>query len=151
MTHAGIRRALSVVFGIAAATMGVRAAQAASVAEIFQKYNLVGTFAWDCGKPASGANFYFVNRIVGANVQRDIMDGPSSRRYVTIIDNASEASSNQIAVSGTMDGNKPVTGAWRIEGARMVPMEATESGRKTVADGKIVASGNDVPWLNRCN
>jgi hypothetical protein len=54
-------------------------AHAASAPEIFQKHNLIGIFAWDCGKPASESNLYFVNRVLDASrIQRDQMSGPTS-------------------------------------------------------------------------
>ena len=68
-----------------AAISAVACAQAASVQEIFEKYNLVGIFAQDCTKPATvqsprnGApqNWWFVNRLIDANhAQRDFMEGP---------------------------------------------------------------------------
>ena len=156
MTIVGFGRArfaaLVIVATTGAVQTGALAQQAPSVPEVFQKYNLIGTFAWDCSKPASPNNLYFVNRVLGANhVQRDIMDGPSSSQHVTILSSAAETKPNEIAVSGTLDGSKPVTGVWRIEGVRMVPIEATESGRKIVADQKILATGSELPWLSKCD
>ena len=39
----------------AAAILVAPAAQAASVKEIFEEYNLLGIWAWDCSKPASNS------------------------------------------------------------------------------------------------
>ena len=48
-------------------------AQSGSVKVLFEKYNLLGTFAWDCARPASRENnLYYVNRLIDADhVQRD--------------------------------------------------------------------------------
>jgi hypothetical protein len=151
MTDVGYRRTRAVALAVAATALFASAAQAASAPEIFQKHNLIGIFAWDCGKPAAADNFYYVNRAIDANtVQRDIMDGPSSRRHVTIITSAADAAPNEIAVAGTLNGSTPVTAVWRIEGARMVLVDVTESGRKTIAARIFLATGRELPWLNRC-
>jgi hypothetical protein len=56
-----------------------------SVKAIFEKYNLLGTFAWDCSKPASKDNFYYVHRLLDADhVQRDQMSGPTQRDWLAV-------------------------------------------------------------------
>jgi hypothetical protein len=138
----------------AAAAMSVSVgvpAQAASIKEIFEKHNLLGTFAWDCTKPASADNnWYFVNRVMDADhVQRDFMTGPTTRAWFTILDKATEQNANDIYVSGTRDG-KPTDGVWRVEQNRMLQWDATQDGKKIIAAGKWVNSGKAMPWLNRC-
>src|SRR6266496_3071655 len=63
MTIVGFGRArfaaLVIVATTGAVQTGALAQQAPSVPEVFQKYNLIGTFAWDCSKPASPNNLYF--------------------------------------------------------------------------------------------
>src|ERR1043166_7437887 len=78
------------------------AAQTASVKTVFEKYNLLGTFAWDCSKPASRTNYYYVHRALdGGHVQRDLMSAPTTRDWVATLDKAAERASGEIAVSGT--------------------------------------------------
>jgi hypothetical protein len=127
------------------------ATQAASIKEIFEKHNLLGTYAWDCTKPASSDNnWYFVNRVIDADhVQRDFMSGPATRAWVTILDKAAELNANEISVSGTRDGQS-ADGVWRVEKNRMLQWQATQHGKRTVAEGKWVATGKDMAWLNRC-
>ena len=73
----------------------VAGAQAASVKETFESYNLLGTFAWDCGKPASKQNHFFVHRAIDANhVQRDMMDSPTARGFLVIVDKATPSKPN---------------------------------------------------------
>jgi hypothetical protein len=73
----------------AAAILVAPAAQAASVKEIFEKYNLLGYWAVDCSKPASNSNLFYVNRILGTDaVQRDGMVGEGKRSSLAIIDAA---------------------------------------------------------------
>jgi hypothetical protein len=46
--------------------------------DVFEKYACSG-YANDCTKPATRANFYFVNRLVDADhVQHDRMSGPQT-------------------------------------------------------------------------
>jgi hypothetical protein len=78
------------LFGTLAAIASVAsAAQAASVKEIFEKYGLLGNFAWDCSKPPSPDNWYYVNRLIDADhVQRHLMTGPTTRQWVAVFDKA---------------------------------------------------------------
>jgi hypothetical protein len=124
---------------------------AASVKEIFEKHNLLGTFAWDCTKPPSADNnWYFVNRSMDADhVQRDFMSSPTTRAWFLILDKAAETSANEISVSGTRDG-KPTESIWRTERNRMLQWDATQDGKKIITGGKWVTTGKDMPWLNRC-
>lgn len=125
-------------------------AHAASVKEVFEKHNLIGTFAWDCSKPASKNNWYFVNRVVDENhVQRDLMEGETSRTWFVVLDRAWELGANEVGMSGTRDGN-PVTGVWRTDGRSMVQWDATRSGRQEIKDGKAVNSGVAMPRLHKC-
>ena len=148
----GLARSIALEIAAAAVSiLAVSSAQAASIKEIFEKHNLFGTYAWDCTKPASADdNWYFVNRVMDADhVQRDFMSGPTTRAWVTVLDKAAELSANEISVSGTRDG-QPADGIWRIEKNRMLQWEATQHGKKIVAEGKWVATGKDMAWLNRC-
>ena len=80
------------------------AARADSPKQVFERYNQIGTFAWDCSKPASKDNPYYVNRVLGENVQRDQMSGPTTRDSVAIIEQASALGPNELSLSGTRDG-----------------------------------------------
>jgi hypothetical protein len=118
---------------------------------IFEKYNLLGTFAWDCRKPPShDSNWYFVNRLLDADhVQRDFMIGSTTRSWAAIIDQASESKANEIAWSSIRDGQRTV-GVWHVYGNRMLQWSATVNGKEIISNGKLVATGKDVPWLYRC-
>jgi PAN domain len=89
-------------------------AQAESVQAVLERNGLIGVFAWDCNRPAAKDNLYYVNRVIdAAHAQRDQMSGPADRDYAIILDKASAAGANDIAVSGTRDG-RPVSGVWRL-------------------------------------
>jgi len=70
-------RLLGTLAAIASIASG---AQAVSVKDIFEKYGLLGNFAWDCGKPSNPSNnWQYVNRLIDADrVQRDLMTGPTT-------------------------------------------------------------------------
>jgi TIR domain len=120
-----------------------------SVKTVFEKHNLLGTFAWDCGQPASKQNHYFVHRLLAADrVQRDMMEGPSTRGFVAVIDKAEGSKPNEITVSGTRDG-KPFSSVYRIEPNRMLVLETTVDGKVQVAGGRV-PNGGEIPWANRC-
>jgi hypothetical protein len=122
---------------------------AASVKEIFEKYGLLGTFAWDCGKPASRQNFYYVHRLIDTErVQRDAMEGPTTRTFVVVIEQAAELRPNEISVSGMRDG-KPFSSVYRAEPSRTRVLDATVDGKVEIAGGRFV-NGQEFPWANKC-
>ena len=136
---------------------GVASPAQNSVKAIFEKYDLLGTFAQDCSKPASRNNLYYVNRALDADhVQRDQMSGPTIRDWAYVIEKAAEVNANDISVSGTRDG-KPTDGIWRVERnaadsrLRMRIWQASWSGKKLVVEGKLPTSGRDAPTQDRCS
>jgi hypothetical protein len=127
------------------------AAQSGSARAVFEKYDLLGTFAWDCSKPASKENRYYINRALdNGQMQRDQMSGPAERDWVTIIDKASELRANEIAVSGLFNLQEPSEAIWRVERGRQLLVEATIGGKKTVTAGRILHSNVDSPWIIKC-
>lgn len=124
------------------------------VKEVFEKHKLLGIFAWDCGRPASKSNLYFVSRLLdGDRVQRERMSGPTNRDFVMFIDKASEVNPNEVLVSGMREG-KPQEILWRIErnadGVRMRGVEASWDGKKLISGEKMTDGGRETPWINRC-
>jgi hypothetical protein len=146
------------LFGMLTAIASVTsAAQAASVKEIFEKYGLLGNFAWDCSRPPSPDNWSYVNRLIDADhVQRDLMTGPTTRQWMAVFDKASELKPNEVMVSGRITGrlegktveNEPVDGVWRIERNRMQQWASTFQGRPLIVNGRL--SGREVPWSTKC-
>jgi hypothetical protein len=135
-----------------AAGAGLSAAHAQSgVQSVLEKYGLIGIFARDCSKAASKDNAYFVNRAIDADhVQRDQMSGPTTRDSVAIIDKASPLGPNELAVSGTRDG-QPAEAIWRVENNRQIGMEVTIGGQKVISGGRFVRDGRDAGWLVKCD
>jgi len=128
--------------------------RAETLKEVFEKHNLLGTFAVDCTKFASKANPYFVNRLIDADhVRRDQMSGPTIPDVVIMVGKISEVRPNELEWSGTRDG-KPIDGVWRIErkgdSMRAQGIEASWDGKKLISGGKWANGGGEVPWLVRC-
>ena len=150
--------ALQTVVAVLTILAAVRA-QAASVKEIFEKYNLVGIFAQDCTKPPTvqtprngvAQNWWFVNRLIDPDhAQRDFMEGPTTRTFVILIDKAVELKTGEIRVTGMRDGTIAVDNVWHIEPNRTRTWQGVGDTKGQVADGKYVRTGNDTPWLTRC-
>jgi hypothetical protein len=128
-------------------------AQSDSVKTVFENYNLLGTFASDCSKPASGDNFYYVHRLIDpSNAQRDRMSGATSRDYAYVIDQASGSGPNQVSVGGMRaEGNRkgePLVEVWRVEPNRIMTVEQTIAGAAVISNGQF--NGQPVRWYNRC-
>jgi hypothetical protein len=133
--------------------------QSGSVRAIFEKYNLFGTYARDCSQPPSRNNVYYVNRPLDAErIQRDQMEGPTTRTWFVVYDQARETGPGEVWVSGRFTGsglgrnldNEPASGTFRVEPNRMLQWEGQLAGQPLIANGKLLANGSMRPWLNKC-
>lgn len=123
--------------------------RAPTVGETFEKHNLLGTFALDCGKPVSRENRYYVHRLLDAGrVQREMMSGPATRDFLVIFERGSELRPNQIALAGSRDGQL-VESIYLVEPSRARVLESTVAGRKEITGGRFVGGG-ETPWMNKC-
>jgi hypothetical protein len=141
------------MFAMAAAValLAASSTQAASVKEIFEKYNLVGIFAWDCTRPPTKDNLYFVNRMLDeGHVQLDEMSGPTARDWATIFDKAVELTQDEISISGDRNGVRSES-VWRLQENRARGVESTLGDKKLIAGGKFINNGQATPWLSKCN
>jgi hypothetical protein len=126
------------------------ASEPGAVKALFEKHNLIGTFAWNCDRPAGVDNQYFVNKLQDPDhVMREHSFGPGKATIKTVIDGIAELGPNEITVSGTT-GAQPVQGVWRVEPKRMQQLDSIYNGRCLISDGKDVGTGRPMPWLNRC-
>lgn len=153
---------ISIGLGMAAAvSTGVPIAFGqTSVKAIFEKYNLLGTFASNCSEPANKANTYYVYRAIDTgHVQRDVMSNTTTRDVVFIIDKATELGPNKLAFSGTVareSAGQAADGAsgesvYRVEGRRVRALEGAVEGKKTISGGYFTRTGNETPWLTKCD
>lgn len=132
-------------------TLIAASAEAATVKETFEKYDLLGTLASDCSKPADAKTPYLTNRIIDANhVQLDRMIGPTNRQLVTIVDGVLQAKPNELTLSATTD-DKPRTIVFQVDRGRVRAMESTtDKGEKAIAGGHYTNGGAETPWFSRC-
>jgi hypothetical protein len=148
-----MRLAATMIFAALAAGCAVTGAQAqsASVQALFDKHNLLGTFAFDCARPVSRENRYYVHRPLGAGqVQRDMMSGPTTRDFAVIWERGSELRPDQVALVGTRDG-QPVESVYQVEPGRMRVLESTAAGKAEIVGGRFVDGGSPTPWAVRCD
>jgi hypothetical protein len=144
--------ACAVVAGVFLKVIDVRA-QSSSVKTVFDTYGLLGIFSFDCSKPPTSNNYYYVHRLVGpGHVQRDRMSGGIGRDYVNVIDKASAIGPNQVSISGMrIEGNRKggaIEEIWRVEPSRIMTVDGTLGGLKLISGGRF--NGQPVPWANRC-
>jgi hypothetical protein len=126
-------------------------AQGGSVNAIFESHGLIGIYAVDCGRRASGSNFYYVHRALDdGRVQRDVMSGPNTRDAVLIIDQARDVISDTIYLSGMRDDGQKSESVWRITGNRVDFVEQTIGGKKFIVNSKFVSDGMNVLPMYKC-
>jgi hypothetical protein len=124
-------------------------AQEATGLALFQKYNLIGTYAYDCGREVSKSNEYFVHRpLDAARVQRDTMNGPQERIFVTVWERGRETRANVIALTGTVN-DQPSQATYMIDANRMRITESIVGGRQVIANGRFT-NGAETQWANKC-
>jgi hypothetical protein len=126
-------------------------AQAVSVKSEFERYGLLGMFAVDCTQPPSSRNIYEVYRAIDdGHVQADQMSGPTTRDFALVFDQITDATPNQLAAGGIVDGRRQSV-VLRIEGSRVRTMEmAREPSERVIADGRRVDNGEELPWHTKC-
>jgi hypothetical protein len=138
----------------AAVSWAGAAAETQSVADIFVKLDLVGTWSADCKRPASQENPYYIvqqPQAPGA-VHRETRNGQAS--VSTTIDVAHELNLNELLVSlfDGGDSTSRIKAVWLIERHRLrVSLFVTNDGRTIITGGKVVANGTQTPWINRCD
>ena len=125
--------------------------RAVTVKELFQKYDLIGTFAPDCSMPASGKNEYVVHRANGDYVQRDSMTAPTARSDASLIDSATEPGPNELGLSLANERGRTNV-IVRVESRRWRFMESTrENGEKLISGGRATQGARqESPWLKKC-
>lgn len=138
-------------FAAAAATIVLgTTAHSATVKEIFEQYGQLGTFAWDCSKPPSKDNRYFINRVIDDNhVRRETLLGKNEPGNVAVIDKAEPRGPNHISLSGKLD-QKPAEAIWYVEPNRQIAFEVSFDGKKVISDAKLVTNGQQVRWTFKC-
>jgi hypothetical protein len=146
--------AQTAIAGLVAGIFVVTTAHAQSVADIFTKLDLIGTWSVDCSRPPSRENPHYA-------VQRPQAPGPVLRDTVTgqpggnstTIDVAHELGPHQLLVSLLEPSDPPrrAKAIWLIEPGRVrVWFMVASDGRASVSDGRLTANNRESPWINKC-
>jgi hypothetical protein len=154
MTTARLSLAARIALGVTEGVLAITAAasaRAATVKDVSEKYNLLGTLAAGCSKPGDAKSLYVINRAMDADhVQLDKMVGPTSREFAAIINKASETKPNEVTRTSTVD-DQQYNVVVQVEDGRMRTVEqARATGEKQVAGGRFTQSGAETPWYSRC-
>lgn len=139
-------------------------AQAESVREILERRGVLGTWSYDCDRPASPSNEYTVYRAVdAARVQRDVMQGPNKRSSVGFVETVVEFGPNELQIalpqilSVASNARHSYVIRVRQEGRLVRGIEASLDGVVLVTNGRYVPNypdralrGKPTNWVNKC-
>jgi hypothetical protein len=127
-------------------------AHAATVQEVFKKFDLLGNWSADCTKPVGPQNPYVTHRALGADrMQRGPMFDSTTPPTLFVVDQAAEGKPGELAFS-FKDGKNRVNLVVRVEHNRMRTMErALDNGQKPIVNGRQADDGRDTPWFNKCD
>ena len=147
-------RTACAALAVSCLTVSGAGAQDSSAKTVFENYQLLGIFAFDCGKPASANNYYYVHRLLDpGHVQRDRMIGTDSRDYAYVIDRALVMTPNQVSLNGIRsEGSRKgefIKEVWRVEPNRIMTIEQTIGGNTVISGARF--NGRSVPRYNRCS
>ena len=135
----------------ALAVTAAGAAQAASVQAMFERYGLIGTWAFDCSQPASEQNPYIFYRVLDPDhVARDTMNSPTNRFNVSVADFLVESNPHEVVIMVK-------TERWRtnltvrLERKRMRTFQSTrDSGEKVIVNGRFTERNTETLWYTKC-
>ena len=118
---------------------------------MFERYGLIGTWAFDCSQPASQQNPYIFYRVIdGDHVARDTMNSPTNRVNASIADFLIESNPNEVViVVKTERGSTNLT--VRLERKRMRTFQSTrDTGEKVIVNGRFNGRDTETLWYSKC-
>jgi hypothetical protein len=136
---------------VALYVMAAAAAQAASLQALFERYGMVGTWAFNCSQPASEQNPYIFYRVVDPeHVARDTQNSPTNRINVSVAEFLVESNPNEVViVVKTEQGRTNLT--VRLDRKRMRTFQSTrDSGEKVIVNGRFTANDAETLWYSKC-
>jgi hypothetical protein len=144
------------VLVLAATTILSAAARAAPVDDVFRAFDLFGSWASDCGKPASPANPHVSITLLSPGLVLESHDlGPdyTVNRYSIL--SAERLSADEIAVEVMFqpggEGEEREKLVFRVrKGTRRTLFNQPDGGAVLVKDGIALANGSKTPVLNKC-
>jgi hypothetical protein len=152
-------RIVAVIVFVAAVAMpaAMPAAQAASIDALFQQFGLFGTWAPDCGQPASPANPHVSITTPSAGLvleDHDLGAGFAINRYSMV--SAERLSDEQVSVETIFQpgnvGEERQRLIFRVRGGtRRTMFNQTDGGETRVKDGIALPGGRKTPVLRKCD
>jgi hypothetical protein len=136
---------------IALYLMAAAGAEAASVQALFERYGMVGTWAFNCAQPASEQNPYIYYRVVDPeHVARDTQNNPANRTNASVAEFLVESNPNEVViVVKTERGRTNLT--VRLERKRMRTFQSTrDSGEKVIVNGHFTVNDVETLWYSKC-
>jgi hypothetical protein len=131
----------------------VQSAQAQGVTETLSRWGLLGTWALDCSKPASGSNGYLtyaIRRAGQVSHERDFGD----RQDVNDVQQARTRLGGRLELVvqfRELDQTRKFTLLMGVDGRiRAMANSKADGTEPTIKDGKFTANGGDTPWQIRC-
>lgn len=141
---------------LVAATVTLATAQTAAVDALFQQFGLFGTWALNCGQPASPANPHVSITIPSPGLvteSHDLGRDYTVNRYSVL--SAERLSAEQLAVAvvfqpGTDDEERQKLVFLVRKGTRRTLFNQPDGGAVRVKDGIVVSRGSKTPMLKKC-
>jgi tetratricopeptide (TPR) repeat protein len=151
VTASAARPAAPLAPSAALAAAPAVATRMVTVRELFEKYDLIGTFAADCSMPVSEKNQYIVHRVNSDFVQRDSMIDSSTRADASLIDSATEPAPNELDVAMTNERGR-TNEVMRLGYRQWRLMEsARDDGERLISGGRATQGARlESPWLKKC-
>jgi hypothetical protein len=147
---------LLAISSIVACVLVSSTANAASVEEIFQKFGLFGTWAGDCGKPATPANPRVSITTPNAGLVLEVHNlGPdfAVNRYSILA--AEQTSATTLSVDVIFQPGTEVEERQKLvflvhDNTRRTMFNQPDGGAVRVKDGIALARGTKTPLLRKC-
>jgi hypothetical protein len=129
------------------------AAMAQTPADTLRRWGLLGTWAIDCSKPASGSNGYLVYVAdSGGKVSHNREFG--DRRDTNTVEKARTGRGGALELTVNFPGLSQSRKFTLMMGAdgriRAMANSKADGTEPTIKDGKFTANGQDTPWQTRC-
>jgi hypothetical protein len=152
----GVSMAISVrllACALAALLAPIQVAEAQNIAETLSRWGLIGTWALDCGKPASNSNGYLsyvIRRAGQVSHERDFGD----RQDVNEVQQARTGLGGVLELVvhfPELSQTRKYTLMMGLDGrTRAIANSKADGTEPTIKDGKFTFNGSETPWQVRC-
>jgi hypothetical protein len=149
-------RSVAVVAFLLSMTL-VAAAEPPTTAEVFRQFGLFGTWAVDCGRPASPANPYVTDilRDTGAVVEEHHLGSDYALNRYRVL-SAERLSDTDVALEVIFQPGSEAAERQKLimrvsGGERRTLFNQPQGGAVLVRDGVVVGAGLNTPTLTKCH